>query len=34
VINLEGGLNAWKAAGQPVIRIDPATGQVVDRGAL
>ena len=34
VINLEGGLNAWKAAGLPVIRIDPATGQVVDRGTL
>jgi rhodanese-related sulfurtransferase len=34
VINLDGGLNAWKAAGLPVIRIDPATGQVVDRGTL
>jgi rhodanese-related sulfurtransferase len=34
VTNLEGGLNAWKAAGLPVIRVDPATGQVVDRGTL
>jgi rhodanese-related sulfurtransferase len=34
VINLDGGLNAWKAAGLPVIRIDPATGQVVERGTL
>jgi rhodanese-related sulfurtransferase len=34
VINLEGGINAWKAAGLPVIRVDPATGQVVDRGTL
>lgn len=34
VLNLEGGINAWKAAGLPVIRIDPATGQVVERGTL
>jgi rhodanese-related sulfurtransferase len=34
VVNLDGGLNAWKAAGLPVIRVDPSTGQIVDRGAL
>ncbi len=34
VMNMEGGINAWKAAGLPVIRVDPATGQVVDRGTL
>ena len=34
VVNLEGGINAWKAAGLPLIRIDPATGQVIERGAL
>jgi rhodanese-related sulfurtransferase len=34
VINLEGGINAWKAAGLPLIRIDPASGQVVERGTL
>jgi rhodanese-related sulfurtransferase len=34
VINLDGGLNAWKAAGLPLIRIDPASGQVVERGTL
>jgi len=32
VANLEGGINAWKAAGLPLIRIDPATGQVVENG--
>ncbi len=34
VVNLEGGINAWKAAGLPLIRIDPATGQVIERGTL
>ena len=34
VINLEGGINAWKAAGLPLIRIDPASGQVVERGTF
>jgi rhodanese-related sulfurtransferase len=32
VVNLEGGINAWKAAGLPLIRIDPASGQVVEHG--
>ena len=32
--NLEGGINAWKAAGLPLIRIDPATGQGIERGTL
>ena len=34
VINLEGGINAWKAAGLPLIRIDPASGQIVERGTF
>ena len=34
VVNLEGGINAWKTAGLPVIRIDPATGQIIERGTL
>jgi rhodanese-related sulfurtransferase len=32
VANLDGGINAWKAAGLPLIRIDPSTGQVVEHG--
>jgi rhodanese-related sulfurtransferase len=32
VTHLEGGLQAWKAAGLPVIRIDPQTGRVIDDG--
>jgi rhodanese-related sulfurtransferase len=28
VYNLDGGIKAWKALGLPLIRIDPATGQV------
>ena len=32
VTHLEGGIQAWKAAGLPVIRIDPQTGRVVDDG--
>lgn len=32
VANLEGGINAWKAAGLPLIRVDPSTGQVVEHG--
>jgi len=27
-----GGIQAWKAAGMPVIRIDPQTGRVIDDG--
>jgi rhodanese-related sulfurtransferase len=32
VANLDGGINAWKVQGLPLIRIDPATGQVVEHG--
>ena len=30
--HLAGGIQAWKAAGLPVIRIDPQTGRVIDDG--
>ena len=30
--HMDGGIGAWKAADLPVVRIDPATGQVVDNG--
>ncbi|MDP1630482.1 MAG: rhodanese-like domain-containing protein [Caulobacter sp.] len=30
--HMAGGIGAWQAAGLPVITLDPATGQVVDRG--
>jgi rhodanese-related sulfurtransferase len=30
--HLEGGLQAWKAAGLPTIRVDPQTGRVIDDG--
>jgi len=30
--HLEGGIQAWKAAGLPTIRVDPQTGRVVDDG--
>jgi len=32
VTHLAGGIQAWKAAGLPVIRVDPQTGRVVDDG--
>jgi rhodanese-related sulfurtransferase len=32
--HMAGGIGAWKAAGLPVIRIDPATGRVLDSGAV
>lgn len=32
VFNLDGGIGAWKAAGLPLIRVDPSTGQVVEHG--
>jgi rhodanese-related sulfurtransferase len=32
VTHLAGGLQAWKAAGLPLIRIDPQTGRVIDDG--
>jgi rhodanese-related sulfurtransferase len=34
VANLEGGLNAWKAQGLPLIRLNPATGQLLEDGRL
>jgi rhodanese-related sulfurtransferase len=30
--HLAGGIQAWKAAGLPVIRIDPQTGSVIEDG--
>lgn len=32
VTHLAGGLQAWKAAGLPTVRIDPQTGRVIDDG--
>jgi len=29
--HLAGGIKAWKAAGLPIVIIDPATGKVIDR---
>lgn len=34
VYNLDGGITAWKEAGLPLIRVDPATGQVVEHGRV
>lgn len=34
VINLDGGLDAWKSAGLPLIRLDPTTGQPIEHGRL
>jgi rhodanese-related sulfurtransferase len=34
VHNLDGGINAWKSAGLPLIRVDPTTGQVVEHGRI
>lgn len=31
--HMAGGMLAWKAAGHPIVRIDPATGRVVDAGS-
>ena len=30
--HMSGGIGAWRAAGLPTIRIDPATGAVIDAG--
>ena len=30
--HLAGGIAAWKSARQPCIRLDPATGAIVDKG--
>jgi rhodanese-related sulfurtransferase len=32
VTHLAGGLQGWKAAGLPTVRIDPQTGRVIDDG--
>ena len=32
--HVRGGLMAWKSAGLPTVRIDPATGQVIDPQAV
>jgi rhodanese-related sulfurtransferase len=32
VHNLDGGINAWKSQGLPLIRVDPATGQLLENG--
>jgi hypothetical protein len=32
--HIKGGMMAWKAAGLPVITLDPATGAVVDTQAV
>jgi rhodanese-related sulfurtransferase len=29
--HMKGGINAWKAAGLPTIKVDPATGQLVEQ---
>jgi rhodanese-related sulfurtransferase len=34
VRNLDGGLRAWKAQGLPLIRVDPANGQVLEHGRV
>ncbi|HET7203868.1 MAG TPA: rhodanese-like domain-containing protein [Steroidobacteraceae bacterium] len=34
VHNLEGGINAWKAQGLPLVRVNPATGQVLEQGKV
>ncbi|KCZ93386.1 rhodanese-like domain-containing protein [Hyphomonas johnsonii] len=30
--HLEGGIGAWKAVGNPTVKINPSTGQVEDHG--
>lgn len=30
--HMTGGISGWKAAGLPVVRLDPATGRVLDTG--
>ena len=32
--HMKGGINGWKAAGLPTVRVDPATGQVIDTPAM
>ena len=34
VINLEGGINAWKSQNLPLIKVDPTTGQVLEHGRI
>ncbi len=31
--HMEGGIAAWKAAGLPTVRFDPATGRVIERAS-
>jgi rhodanese-related sulfurtransferase len=30
--HMQGGISAWKAAGLPTVKLEPATGRVLDRG--
>lgn len=30
--HMKGGIQAWKAAGLPVVRIEPETGRIIDNG--
>lgn len=32
--NLDGGIQAWKAQGLPLVRVDAATGRVVESGRI
>ena len=34
VANLDGGIKAWKAASLPLIRVDPATGRLIEHGQI
>lgn len=34
VHNLEGGIRAWQAQGLPLIRANPATGEVLEHGGV
>ena len=34
VQNLDGGIRAWKAQGLPLVRVDAATGRVVESGRI
>lgn len=34
VHNLDGGINAWKTQGLPLVRVDVATGRVLEQGRI
>jgi rhodanese-related sulfurtransferase len=34
VQNLDGGINAWKTQGLPLVRVDVATGRVLEQGRI